>query len=220
MQDLKTHRLMPLLEGLKAISLRWVFTVKTDKEGNITRHKACFIAHGYTQVGGIDYTETFAAVAKYDTVCMLLALIAKFNLELDQMDVHTAFLNVFLKDDIYLKQPAGFEDPEHPDWVWKLEKAIYRLKQAGYEWNQTLDEYLRKEGFKCVRSEADHSLYILHKEDKVIWLVVYVDDMLAASNSCDYLNMFKMQLKRRFDLSDLESARHFLCMHIMHDQEK
>jgi hypothetical protein len=104
---------------------------------------------------------------------------------------------------------------EHPDWVWKLEKALYGLKQAGYEWNQTLDKHLQKEGSRFVRSEADHSLYILHEGDKVIWLVIYVDDILAASNSCEYLNAFKSQLKQQFDLSDLGPARHFLSMHIM-----
>jgi hypothetical protein len=159
MHDLRTHQLVPLPAGRKAIGSRWVFTIKTDENGNLLRHKAHLVAQGFTQVEGIDYTETFAAVAKYDTVRILLVLAAKFDLELDQMDVRTAFLNADLKEDIYLKQPAGFEDPEHPDWVWKLEKAIYGLKQAGYKWNQTLDEHLRKEGFKFVRSEADHSLY-------------------------------------------------------------
>ena len=159
-------------------------------------------------------------MAKYDTVRILLALAAKFDLELDQMDVRTAFLNADLKEDIYLKQPSGFEDPEHPDWVWKLEKAIYGLKQAGYEWNQTLDEHLRKEGFKFVRSEADHSLYVLHEDGKVIWLVVYVDDMLAASNCRIHLDNFKAKLKQRFDLTDLGPARHFLGMHITRDREK
>jgi hypothetical protein len=220
MRDLKTHHLVPLPAGRKAIGSRWVFSVKSDEDGNITRHKARFVAQGYTQVEGIDYTETFASVAKYDTVRILLALAAKFDLELDQMDVRTAFLNAELKEDIYLKQPAGFEDPEHPDWVWKLEKALYGLKQAGYEWNQTLDEYLRKEGFKFVRSEADHSLYVLHEGDKIIWLVVYVDDMLSASNSRDFLNSFKAQLNQRFNLADLGPARHFLGMHITRDREK
>jgi transposase InsO family protein len=220
MQDLKTHQLVPLPMGRKAIGSRWVFSLKTDEEGNVTRHKARLVAQGFTQVEGVDYTETFAAVAKYDTVQILLALTAKFDLELDQMDVRTAFLNADLKEDIYLTQPAGFEDSEHPDWVWKLEKAIYGLKQAGYEWNQTLDEYLRKEGFKFVRSEADRSLYVLHENNRVIWLVVYVDDMLAASNSRDYLNDFKLRLKQRFALSDLGPARHFLGMHIIRDREK
>jgi hypothetical protein len=83
-----------------------------------------------------------------------------------------------------------------------------------------LDEYLQKEGFRFVRSEADHSLYVLHEGDKVIWLVIYVDNMLAASNSRDYLDKFKVQLKQCFDLSDLGPACHFLGMHITHDREK
>jgi hypothetical protein len=86
--------------------------VKTDEEGNITRHKARFVTQGYTQVEGINYTKTFAAVPKYDMVCILLALAAKFDLELDQMDIRTTFLNAELKEDIYLRQLAGFEDPD------------------------------------------------------------------------------------------------------------
>jgi hypothetical protein len=175
---------------------------------------------GYTQIEGIDYMETFAAIAKYDTICILLALAVKFDLKLDQMDIQTAFLNAELKEDIYLKQPTGFEDPEHPDWIWKLEKALYRLKQAGYKWNQTLDEYLWKEGFHFVRSEVDHSLYVLHEGNKVIWLVVYINDILAASNSHNYLNSFKVQLKQCFNLSDLRPTRHFLGMHITRDCKK
>jgi hypothetical protein len=88
MWDLKTHCLMPLLEGRKAIGSRWIFSVKSDEDGNVTRHKARFVAQGYTQVEGIDYTETFTAITKYNTVWILLALAAKFDLELDQMDIH------------------------------------------------------------------------------------------------------------------------------------
>ena len=193
---------------------------KTDEKGNLLWHKARLVAQGFTQVEGIDYTETFTAVAKYDMVRILLVLAAKFDLELDQMDVRTAFLNAELKEDIYLKQPAGFEDHEHPDWVWKLDKALYGLKQAGYEWNQTLDEYLQKESFKFVQSEADHSLYVLHEGGKVVWLVIYVDDMLAASNCRAYLDDFKTRLRKCFDLTDLGPAHHFLGMHITRDREK
>jgi hypothetical protein len=220
MKDLKTHSLVLLPEGRKAIGSRWVFSLKTDEDSNITRHKVHFVAQGYTQVEGINYTETFVTVAKYDTVQILLALAAKFDLELDQMDVRTAFLNAELKEDIYLKQHAGCEDPEHPNWVWKLEKALYGLKQASYEQNQTLNEYLWKEGFRFVRSEADHSLYVLHEGSKVIWFVVYVNDMLTALNSHDYLNSFKTRLKQHFDLTDMGPARHFLGMHIMCNHKK
>jgi hypothetical protein len=172
------------------------------------------VAQGFSQVEGLDYTETFAPVAKYDTTCAFLSMVAKFDLELDQMDVKTAFLNGGLDEDIYMAQPPGFEDSEYPDWVWKLLKAIYGLKQAGRQWNKTLDDYLRKEGFDFVRSEADYSLYVLHKGDKTIWLLIYVDNMLLASNCQSFLDVFKAALSQRFKMKDLGEARHFLGMHI------
>lgn len=136
------------------------------------------------------------------------------------MDVKTAFLNGQLDEEIYMRQPPGFEDPEHPDWVWKLLKAIYRLKQAGRQWNKTLDDFLRKEGFNFVRSEADYSLYVLRKDDKTIWLLVYVDDMLLASNCRGFLNGFKVEMSKHFEMKDLGEARHFLGMHITCDRSK
>jgi hypothetical protein len=115
---------------------------KYDENGQIARHKARLIAQGFTQIKGLDYTDTFTPIAKYDTVRALLSMVAKFDLELDQMDVKTTFLNGQLDEEIYMCQPPGFEDPEHPDWVWKLLKAIYGLKQAGRQWNKTLDDFL------------------------------------------------------------------------------
>jgi hypothetical protein len=147
-------------------------------------------------------------------------MVAKFDLELDQMDVKTAFLNGELDEEIYMRQPRGFEDNEHPDWVWKLLKAIYGLKQAGRQWNKMLDDFLWKEGFNFVRSEADYSLYVLCKDDKTIWLLVYVDDMLLASNCRAFLNGFKLEMSKRFKMKDLGEARHFLGMHITRDRPK
>jgi hypothetical protein len=134
--------LTPLPLGRKAVGSRWVYSHKYDENGQIAHHKACLVAQGFMQIEGLDYTDTFAPVAKYDTVCALLSMVAKFDLELDQMDVKTTFLNGELDEEIYMHQPPGFKDPEHPDWVWKLLKAIYRLKQAGRQWNKTLNDFL------------------------------------------------------------------------------
>lgn len=215
-----TGVLTPLPPGRKAVGSRWVYAYKYDEGGQITRHKARLVAQGFSQIEGLDYTETFAPVAKYDTARALLSMVAKHDLELDQMDVKTAFLNGDLDEDIYMKQPPGFEDAEYPDWVWKLLKAIYGLKQSGRQWNKTLDEFLRKEGFNFVRSEADYSLYVLCKDDKVIWLLVYVDDMLLASNCRKFLDGFKGEMSKRFEMKDLGEARHFLGMHIKRDRTK
>jgi len=215
-----TGVLTSLPSGRKAVGSRWVFSYKYDESGQISRYKARLVAQGFSQIEGLDYTETFAPVAKYDTTRALLSMVAKYDLELDQMDVKTAFLNGDLDEDIYMKQPPGFEDQEYPDWVWKLLKAIYGLKQSGRQWNKTLDEFLRKEGFSFVRSEADYSLYVLRKDDKVIWLLVYVDDMLLASNCRKFLDIFKGALSKRFEMKDLGEARHFLGMHIKRDRAK
>jgi transposase InsO family protein len=212
--------LTPLPPGRKAVGSRWVYSHKYDENGQIARHKARLVAQGFSQIEGLDYTDTFAPVAKYDTVRALLSMVAKFDLELDQMDVKTAFLNGQLDEEIYMRQPPGFEDPEHPDWVWKLLKAIYGLKQAGRQWNKTLDDFLRKEGFNFVRSEADYSLYVLRKGDKTIWLLVYVDDMLLASNCRGFLDGFKLEMSKHFEMKDLGEARHFLGMHITRDRSK
>lgn len=214
LQEKGTGILTPLPPGRKAVGSRWVYAYKYDEGGQIVRHKARLVAQGFSQIEGLDYNETFAPVAKYDTTRAFLSMVAKYDLELDQMDVKTAFLNSELDEDIYMRQPPGFEDQEHPDWVWKLLKAIYGLKQSGRQWNKTLDDFLRKEGFNFVRSEADHSLYVLRKDNKTIWLLVYVDDMLLASNCRKFLDVFKGALSKRFEMKDLGEARHFLGMHI------
>jgi hypothetical protein len=96
-------------------------------------------------------------------------------------------------------------------------KAIYGLKQAGHQWNKTLDHYLQKEGFDFVCSNADYSLYVLCKGDKTIWLLIYVDDMLLVSNCRQFLDDFKGTLSKLFEMMDLGEAHHFLGMHITQD---
>jgi hypothetical protein len=220
LQEKGTGVLVPLPPGRKAVGSRWVYAYKYDENGQIVRYKAHLVAQGFLQVEGLNFTEAFAPVAKYDTTRAFLSMVAKFDLELDQMDVKTAFLNGGLDEDIYMCQPPGFEDSKYPDWVWKLLKAIYGLKQAGRQWNKTLNDYLWKEGFDFVRSEADYSLYVLRKGDKTIWLLIYVDDMLLASNCRSFLDGFKAALSKHFEMKDLGEAHHFLGMHITRDRPK
>jgi hypothetical protein len=107
--------LTPLPPGRKAVGSRWVYSHKYDEGGQIAHHKARLVAQGFTQIKGLDYTDTFAPIAKYDTVRTLLSMVTSLDLELDQMDVKTAFLNGTLDEEIYMCQPPGFEDPEHPE---------------------------------------------------------------------------------------------------------
>ena len=120
--------------GVKAIGCRWVFKTKKDSEGNIERHKARLVAKGFTQREGIDYRETFSPVSKKDSLRVILALVAHFDLELHQMDVKTAFLNGDLEEEVYMKQPEGFLSSVGEHLVCKLNKSIYGLKQASCQW--------------------------------------------------------------------------------------
>ena len=117
------------------------------------RNKARLVVQGYSQMEGVDYDETFALVARMESIIILLALACQLKLKLYQMDVKTAFLNGLLKEDIYVEQPKGFIDPHFPDHVLYLKKALYGLKQAPRAWYDRLTQYLVSHGF--TRGNAD-----------------------------------------------------------------
>ncbi|KAA0045164.1 Integrase, catalytic core [Cucumis melo var. makuwa] len=125
-----TWDLVPKPKDVKPISCKWVYKVKTQADGTIKRYKARLVARRFSQQYGLNYDETFSPVAKLTTVRVLLALAASEDWKLWQMDVKNAFLNGELDRDIYMKQPKGFEDKIHHDYVCKLRKALYGLKHA------------------------------------------------------------------------------------------
>ena len=126
--------LVELPNDAKAIGCKWVFKTKKDSSGNVERYKARLVAKGFTQKEGIDYTETFSPVSKKDSLRIILALVAHFDLELQQMDVKTTLLNGKLEEEVYMKQPKGFPSSDGEKLVCKLKKSIYGLKQASRQW--------------------------------------------------------------------------------------
>ncbi|GKB96584.1 retrovirus-related pol polyprotein from transposon TNT 1-94 [Tanacetum coccineum] len=126
----KVWTLVPLPYGKIAIGSKWVFKNKKDEDGTTTKNKARLVAQGYSQEEGIDYDETFALVARMEAIRIFLAFTTYMNFKVNQMDVKSAFLNGKLKEEVYVKQPPGFEISEFPDYVCKLDKASYELKQA------------------------------------------------------------------------------------------
>ena len=113
----------------------------------MVRNKERLVAQGYTQVEGIDFDETFAPIARLQAIRILLAYANHHDIILYQMDVKSAFLNGKLEEEVYVAQPPGFEDPKHPDKVFRLNKALYGLTQAPRAWYDTLKEYFMKKGF-------------------------------------------------------------------------
>ncbi|GJY12432.1 retrovirus-related pol polyprotein from transposon TNT 1-94 [Tanacetum coccineum] len=134
----KVWTLVPLPYGKIAIGSKWVFRNKKDEHGTTTKNKARLVAQGYSQEEGIDYDETFAPVARMEAIRIFLAFATYMNFKVYQMDVKSAFLNGKLKEEVYVKQPPGFESSEFLDYVCKLDKALYGLKQAPRAWRSSL----------------------------------------------------------------------------------
>ena len=122
--------LVPRPKDTHVIGTKWIFKNKADEDGEVVRIKSQLVAKWYTQVEGVDFNESFAPVARLKSICILLSIACVMNFKLYQMDVKSAFLNGLLQEEVFVKQPKGFQDPHFPDHVLRLKKALYGLKQA------------------------------------------------------------------------------------------
>ncbi|GJT95501.1 integrase, catalytic region, zinc finger, CCHC-type containing protein [Tanacetum coccineum] len=139
--------LVPCPDNILIIPLKWIFKIKLDEYGDVLKNKARLVAKGYRQEAGIDFEESFAPVARLEAIRLFIAHAASMNMVIFQMDVKTAFLNGELNEVVYVSQPEGFVDPEHPSHVYRLKKALYGLKQAPRAWYDKLSMFLIKSGF-------------------------------------------------------------------------
>ncbi|GKB04022.1 putative RNA-directed DNA polymerase [Tanacetum coccineum] len=158
-------------------------------DGKVHTYKARLVAKGYTQTHGIDYEKTFSPVAKIKSIRIMLAIVAFHDYEIWQMDVKTAFLNGKLTEDVFMAQPEGFENAKYPKRVCKLQKAIYGLKQASRSWNLCFHEKVTQFGF--FRSEDESCVYVKVSGSVVVFLVLYVDDILLIGNDIPTLQSVK-----------------------------
>ncbi|KAK1648882.1 hypothetical protein QYE76_066687 [Lolium multiflorum] len=154
----KTWRLVPPRSGHNVIDCRWIYKIKRKADGTIDRYKARLVAKGFKQRYGIDYEDTFSPVVKIATVRLVLALSVSRGWSLRQLDVKNAFLHGVLEEEVYMRQPPGYEDSAHPNYICKLDKALYGLKQAPRAWYSRLSSKLLALGF--VASKSDTSLFI------------------------------------------------------------
>ncbi|KAL0837105.1 hypothetical protein Bca101_088995 [Brassica carinata] len=190
------------------VGCRWVFTIKRRADGTIERYKARLVAKGYNQRPGIDYNYTFSPVVKPATIRLVLSTAVTRNWSLKQLDVTTAFLQGRLDDEVYMMQPTGFQDKDIPTAVCKLRKAIYGLKQAPRAWYNELRTFLLQSGFK--NSLADASLFIFNNGGILLYMLVYVDDIIITGNSQQHITRFIASLSHRFSLKDLGDLTYFL----------
>jgi hypothetical protein len=219
MNSIKINEVWDFVElpnGAKAIGCKWVFKTKKDSLGNIERYKARLVAKGFTQKEGIDYTETFSPVSKKDSLHVIMALVAHFDLELQKMDVKMAFLNGDLEEEVYMKQPEGFPSSDGEQLVCKLKKSLYGLKQASHQWYLKFHNVISSFGF--VENIMDQCIYLQVNGSKICFLVLYVDDILLATNDKGLLYEVKQFLSKIFDMKDMGEASYVIGIKIHRDR--
>ncbi|GKE26890.1 retrovirus-related pol polyprotein from transposon TNT 1-94 [Tanacetum coccineum] len=190
------------------IGAKWVFRNKLDENGIVSRNKARLVAQGYNQQEGIDYDETYALVARLESIIILLAYACALDFKLFQMDVKSAFLNGFINEEIYVAQPPGFIDFEKPDHVYKLKKALYGLKQAPKAWYDILKAFLIKHEYKM--GMVDNTLFTKKKSSNLIIVQIYVDDIIFGSTCQDMCDEFAKIMHDEFEMSMMGELNFFL----------
>ena len=198
--------------GVKPIPVKWVYKIKRNADGSVERFKARLVAKGFLQKQGIDFEEVYAPVSKQTTVRALLAVCAEKDLELEQLDVKTAFLNGHLEEEIYMQQAQGYEEGGRTV-VCKLKRAIYGLRQAPRAWYLRLKEEMEKLGWTV--SGADPALFVRRENGELFYALVYVDDIqLVGPKGSPVIARLKQELADIFDIRDLGESSYFLGMEI------
>ncbi|GKC58211.1 retrovirus-related pol polyprotein from transposon TNT 1-94 [Tanacetum coccineum] len=194
------------------IGTKWVFRNKLDENGIVSQNKARLVAQGYNQQEGIDYDETYAPVARLESIRILLAYACALDFKLFQMDVKSAFLNGFINEEVYVAQPPGFINFEKPDHVYKLKKALYGLKQAPKAWYDRLKAFLIKHEYKM--GMVDNTLFTKKKSSNLIIVQIYVDDIIFGLTCQDMCDEFAKIMHDEFEMSMMGELNFFLGLQI------
>ena len=194
------------------------FTIKHKANGSIKRLKARLVAKGFIQSYGIDYRETFAPVAKLNTIQVLFYLAANQDWPLHQLDVKNAFLNGNLEEEVYMEIPSELETSFNNNRVCKLKKSLYGLKKSPRAWFDRFAKSVTKQGY--TQCQADHTLFVkFSSEKKIAVLIVYVDDIILTGDYEEELLGMKKHLAKEFEIKDLGYLRYFLGMEVVRSKK-
>ncbi|KAL3835707.1 hypothetical protein ACJIZ3_010443 [Penstemon smallii] len=204
----QTWSLVPPSPEQNIVGCRWVFKTKFLADGTIERRKARLVARGFHQLEGLDYNETFSPVVKPTTIRLVLSVAVSLNWPINQLDVQNAFLHGNLNENVYMTQPPGFTHPDFPTYVCKLNRAIYGLKQAPRAWYERLSSKLLELGF--VVSKSDTSLFIYRHNSVILYLLVYVDDIIVTGSCPNAISDLVASLGLAFPIKNLGGLHYFL----------
>lgn len=194
------------------IGCKWVFTTKRNADGDIEKYKARLVAQGCFQKENVDYFETYAPVVRHPTIRLILALAVQNKYFINHIDIAAAYLNGDLEEEVYMRQPEEFVDPNHPHKVCKLKKSLYGLKQAGRDWNKKINEILNVIGF--VKCRTDSCVYVLRNGQHISIIGLYVDDLIIAYSTKELFSNIMQGLSRHVEAVDRGPIRFYLGMEI------
>lgn len=208
-----TWELASLPAGQKTIGVKWIFKEKKNAEGVVEKYKARLVAKGYAQRHGVDYEEVFAPVARMETIRFLVSFAAQKNWRIFQLDVKSAFLNGVLDNDVFIEQPKGYVVKGEEGKVLKLKRALYGLKQAPRAWYSRIDAYFREKGF--ARCPHEYALYVkMDKNGDSLFVCLYVDDLIFTGNNPSLFEVFKKDMAREFEMTDIGLMSFYLGLEV------
>jgi hypothetical protein len=204
--------------GKNIVGSKWVFRLKKNSDGQIEKYKARLVARGFTQIHGVDYTETFAPVAKMSSLRTVLAIAAQRNWPIEVFDFNGAYLNGILDDteEIYMEQPPEYESGP-PGSVLRLRKTLYGLKQSGRTWYETMRRAFGDLDLK--RAESDFGVFYFRKGPHIIILAIHVDDCTITGTSQSLLDDYKRRINAVFTMTDLGPISWLLGIEVKRDRQ-
>nr|GEW73389.1 retrovirus-related Pol polyprotein from transposon TNT 1-94 [Tanacetum cinerariifolium] len=212
-----TFELVKLPKGKRYVQNTWVYKLKTKELTSRPRYKARLVVKGFSPKRGIDFDEIFSPVVKMGYIRVVLGLAASLDLEVEQMDVKTAFLHGDLDKEIYMEQPEGFHVKGKKDYVCRLQKSLYGLKQAPKQWYKKFESVIGKQGFR--KTSSDHCVFFQRfSDDDFIILLLHVDDMLIVGKNIGRIAQLKRDLSKSFAMKDLGPAKQILGIRIFRDR--
>ncbi|GKD92174.1 retrovirus-related pol polyprotein from transposon TNT 1-94 [Tanacetum coccineum] len=197
---------------MTVIGTKWVFRNKLDENDIISRNKARLVAQGHNQQEGTDYDETYAPIARLESIRILLAYACALDFKLFQIDVKTALLNGFINEEVYVAQPPGFIDFAKPNHVYRLKKALYGLKQASKAWYDRLKVFLVKHDYNM--GMVDKMLFSKKKGLNLIIVQIYVDNIIFGSTCQDLCDDFAKIMHDEYEISMMGELNLFLGLQI------
>jgi hypothetical protein len=200
------------------VGTKWVFCNKQDEHEAVTGNKARLVAKGYSQVEGLDFDESFALIARLESIRMLLTYATHYGFKIYQMDIKSTFLNGPIKEELYVEQPPGFESEGYPNHVYKLHKSLYGLKQALRAWYECLNDFLIKNDFRI--GNADSTLFTRKMGKDLFVCQIYVDDIIFSSTNKSFCDEFSKIVMDRFEMSTMEVITFFLGFQIKQGKER